>query len=190
MKLDTKKNLAWMYSLNQSVVATFDNNFSQLTEWKSNRKKKSVHTYAHIRLSSSLAKPKQIKLIHLDKKKKIINKYLFLLKKNKNIHSAWTAPWYIASLSWKKKQKQTINLLYKKKIVVAEINLLNQEDSLVLNKKIKTQVFSISAVKDKSLFLKVWISQHKKNTIVSSFNLKLKTGQLNANLKSYKKELL
>lgn len=190
MQLDTKKNWAWIYSLHQSIVAKFSKHFSQLTEWRYIKREKSVNTYEHMRLSPSLVQLKKMELTYFNKKKKIISKYFVLLQKNKVIHSVWTVPWYIAFWSRKEQKNKTIRLLYKKKLVAAKINVLNRENSLVLKEKVKAQVFSVSSAKDKSISLKVWVSQYKKNSIVSSFNLKLKTGQLKASLKSYKKERL
>lgn len=192
MQLDTKKSLSWMYKLHQSVVAKFNKNFFQLTEWKNIKEEKSRKTYEHVGLGllPTSAKIQKIQLIHYNKKNKIINKNFVLLPKNKALHSTWTLPWYIAFSSWKDKENEIINLLYKKKIIKAKVILLKTENSLILGKKKKSKVFSISSSKNKNIQLKVWVSQYKENTIVSSFNLKLKLGQLKASLKSYKKENL
>ncbi|MBE8221206.1 MAG: DUF3108 domain-containing protein [Bdellovibrionales bacterium] len=190
MKLDTKKKWSWIYSLHQLINAKFKNNFSQLIKWNNIKKEKYKSKYENIKLSFYRSKLKKIKLTFFNKKKKIINKRFFILSKNKIVHSPWTAPWYVATLNLKNKKSKIIHLLYKGKLVKAKINKLNKKTILVLKKKIKTQIFSVSSIKNKSISLKIWVSKYKKNNIVSNFNLKLKTGRLKASLKSYKKEPL
>ncbi len=190
MRLGTKKQLAWIYSLNQSLFAVISSQFLQLREWKNTKVVKKKSTYEHIRLLPPTRFFKKTQLVNFNKKKVAINKKLLSLKASKSVHSLWTAPWYIAAKPWKKKKTESIYLLYKKKIVAAKIKALSVKEVLVINKKIKVQKFSVYSDKEKAISLKVWVGRYKKNNIVSRFSFKLKRGHLQAKLKSYKKEQL